>query len=107
MSDGGRPSPAGKRSETPHPNRGRRQTMTLPIELIDTPFARLGDRMGNPLRLLMVHAHPDQQTPPTGATAPLYAAESIDVHLVTCTRGERGEILDPEVQRAVDAAVDR
>ena len=81
--------------------------MTLPIELIDTPFARLGDRMGNPLRLLMVHAHPDDETTTTGATAALYAAESIDVHLVTCTRGERGEILDPEVQRAVDAAADR
>ncbi|MBS2538868.1 N-acetyl-1-D-myo-inositol-2-amino-2-deoxy-alpha-D-glucopyranoside deacetylase [Catenulispora sp. NF23] len=81
--------------------------MTLPPDLLDMPFARLGDRLGNPLRLLMVHAHPDDETTTTGATAALYAAETIDVHLVTCTRGERGEILDPEVRRAVDAAADR
>ncbi|WP_228559274.1 N-acetyl-1-D-myo-inositol-2-amino-2-deoxy-alpha-D-glucopyranoside deacetylase [Catenulispora pinisilvae] len=81
--------------------------MTLPPDLLDMPFARLGDRLGNPLRLLMVHAHPDDETTTTGATAALYAAETIDVHLVTCTRGERGDILDPEVRRAVDAAADR
>lgn len=81
--------------------------MSTPYELFDMPFARLGDRLGNPLRLLMVHAHPDDETTTTGATAALYAAESIDVHLVTCTRGERGEILDPEDHCAVyGAAVD-
>jgi N-acetyl-1-D-myo-inositol-2-amino-2-deoxy-alpha-D-glucopyranoside deacetylase len=81
--------------------------MSASFDLFDMPFARLGDRLGNPLRLLMVHAHPDDETTTTGATAALYAAETIDVHLVTCTRGERGEILDPEVQSAVDAAADR
>ncbi|NUR28968.1 MAG: N-acetyl-1-D-myo-inositol-2-amino-2-deoxy-alpha-D-glucopyranoside deacetylase [Catenulispora sp.] len=70
------------------------------------PFARLGDRLGNPLRLLMVHAHPDDETTTTGATAALYAAETIDTYLVTCTRGERGEILDPDARRAVEAAAD-
>ena len=78
-----------------------------PFDVFDMPFARLGDRLGNPLRLLMVHAHPDDETTTTGATAALYAAETIDVHLVTCTRGERGEIVDPEVQCAVSAAEDR
>jgi N-acetyl-1-D-myo-inositol-2-amino-2-deoxy-alpha-D-glucopyranoside deacetylase len=81
--------------------------MSTPFDLFDMPFARLGDRLGNPLRLLMVHAHPDDETTTTGATAALYAAETIDVHLVTCTRGERGEIVDPEVQCAVNAAADR
>jgi N-acetyl-1-D-myo-inositol-2-amino-2-deoxy-alpha-D-glucopyranoside deacetylase len=57
----------------------------------------LGDAAGNPLRLLMVHAHPDDETTTTGATAARYAAEGVDVHLVTCTRGERGEILDDEL----------
>lgn len=52
------------------------------------------DVAGNPLRLLMVHAHPDDETTTTGATAARYATENIPVHLVTCTRGERGEILD-------------
>ena len=81
--------------------------MSIPFDPFDMRFARLRDRLGNPLRLLMVHAHPDDETTTTGATAALYAAETIDVHLVTCTRGERGEILDPEVQCAVDAVVDR
>lgn len=49
---------------------------------------------GNPLRLMMVHAHPDDETTTTGASAARYAAQGIPVHLVTCTRGERGEILD-------------
>lgn len=49
---------------------------------------------GNPLRLLMVHAHPDDETTTTGATAARYAAEGVGVHLVTCTRGERGEVID-------------
>jgi N-acetyl-1-D-myo-inositol-2-amino-2-deoxy-alpha-D-glucopyranoside deacetylase len=61
----------------------------------------LSDREGNPLRLLMVHAHPDDETTTTGATAARYAAQGVAVHLVTCTRGERGEILDEEVLGAV------
>ncbi len=72
----------------------------------EVPIDRLSDRSGNPLRLLMVHAHPDDETTTTGATAALYAAENIGVHLVTCTRGERGEILDEDVRRVVDAAED-
>jgi len=55
------------------------------------------DLAGNPLRLLMVHAHPDDETTTTGATAVRYAAEGVGIHLVTCTRGERGEILDDEL----------
>lgn len=80
--------------------------MRSPSDAFDMPSARLGDRLGSPLRLLMVHAHPDDETTTTGATAAYYAAEAIDVHLVTCTRGERGEILDPAAQRAVDEAAD-
>lgn len=74
--------------------------------VFEVPIDRLSDRSGNPLRLLMVHAHPDDETTTTGATAALYAAENIGVHLVTCTRGERGEILDEDVRRAVDGAGD-
>jgi N-acetyl-1-D-myo-inositol-2-amino-2-deoxy-alpha-D-glucopyranoside deacetylase len=66
----------------------------------------LTDRSGNPLRLLMVHAHPDDETTTTGATAALYGTEGVEVHLVTCTRGERGEILHEEVLGEVRAAQD-
>ncbi|TKK85445.1 N-acetyl-1-D-myo-inositol-2-amino-2-deoxy-alpha-D-glucopyranoside deacetylase [Herbidospora galbida] len=44
-------------------------------------------------RLLLVHAHPDDETIGTGATMARYAAEGAHVTLVTCTRGEEGEII--------------
>jgi N-acetyl-1-D-myo-inositol-2-amino-2-deoxy-alpha-D-glucopyranoside deacetylase len=44
-------------------------------------------------RLMLVHAHPDDETIGTGVTMAKYAAEGVDVTLVTCTLGEEGEIL--------------
>ncbi len=43
-------------------------------------------------RLLLVHAHPDDETITTGATMARYAASGARVTLVTCTRGEEGEV---------------
>lgn len=48
-------------------------------------------------RLLLVHAHPDDESIFTGATMARYAAEGARVSLVTCTAGEEGEILTPEI----------
>jgi N-acetyl-1-D-myo-inositol-2-amino-2-deoxy-alpha-D-glucopyranoside deacetylase len=48
-------------------------------------------------RLLLVHAHPDDETIGSGATMAKYVAEGAGVTLVTCTAGERGEILVPEL----------
>lgn len=54
-------------------------------------------------RLLLVHAHPDDETINTGATMARYAAEGVAVTLVTCTLGDEGEILLPQEQhRAAD-----
>jgi N-acetyl-1-D-myo-inositol-2-amino-2-deoxy-alpha-D-glucopyranoside deacetylase len=50
-----------------------------------------------PRRLLLVHAHPDDETIGTGATMAKYAAEHASVTLVTCTLGEEGEVLVPEL----------
>ncbi|MFC4560493.1 N-acetyl-1-D-myo-inositol-2-amino-2-deoxy-alpha-D-glucopyranoside deacetylase [Nocardiopsis mangrovi] len=44
-------------------------------------------------RLLLVHAHPDDETIVTGATMAKYAAEGARVTLVTCTLGEEGEVI--------------
>jgi len=44
-------------------------------------------------RLLLVHAHPDDETINNGVTMAKYAAEGVKVTLVTCTRGEEGEVL--------------
>jgi N-acetyl-1-D-myo-inositol-2-amino-2-deoxy-alpha-D-glucopyranoside deacetylase len=49
-------------------------------------------------RLLLVHAHPDDETIGTGATMAKYAAAGAHVTLVTCTLGEEGEILLPELE---------
>ncbi len=49
-------------------------------------------------RLLLVHAHPDDETIATGITMAKYAAEGAHVALVTCTLGEEGEILLPELE---------
>jgi len=55
-------------------------------------------------RLLLVHAHPDDETIGTGATMAKYAAEGAHVCLVSCTLGEEGEILLPDIShRAADA----
>ena len=48
-------------------------------------------------RLLLVHAHPDDETLVTGATMAKYAAEGAEVALVTCTLGEWGEVIPPEL----------
>ncbi|MEO6143067.1 MAG: N-acetyl-1-D-myo-inositol-2-amino-2-deoxy-alpha-D-glucopyranoside deacetylase [Dermatophilaceae bacterium] len=46
-------------------------------------------------KLLFIHAHPDDETLATGVTMAAYAAGGHDVHLLTCTLGEEGEIIPP------------
>ena len=48
-------------------------------------------------RLLLVHAHPDDETIATGSTMARYATEGVQVTLLTCTLGELGEVLVPEL----------
>ena len=47
-------------------------------------------------RLLLVHAHPDDETIGSGASMAKYVSEGVHVTLVTCTRGEEGEVLGDE-----------
>ena len=49
-------------------------------------------------RLLLVHAHPDDESIGTGATMASYVDRGVGVTLVTCTAGEMGEILVPELE---------
>ncbi len=44
-----------------------------------------------------MHAHPDDESIGTGATMAKYAAEGAGVTLVTCTLGELGEIIPPDL----------
>ena len=48
-------------------------------------------------RLLLVHAHPDDETINNGSTMAKYISEGAQVTLITCTRGEEGEVLIPEL----------
>ncbi|MER5897437.1 N-acetyl-1-D-myo-inositol-2-amino-2-deoxy-alpha-D-glucopyranoside deacetylase [Streptomyces sp. NPDC001876] len=48
-------------------------------------------------RLLLVHAHPDDESINNGATMARYAAEGAHVTLVTCTLGEEGEVIPPDL----------
>jgi N-acetyl-1-D-myo-inositol-2-amino-2-deoxy-alpha-D-glucopyranoside deacetylase len=56
-------------------------------------------------RLMFVHAHPDDETINNGATIAHYAARGAEVHVVTCTLGEEGEVIgDRWAQLTVDHA---
>jgi mycothiol S-conjugate amidase len=51
------------------------------------------------LRLMAVHAHPDDESSKGAATMARYVAEDVEVLVVTCTGGERGSILNPAMDR--------
>jgi mycothiol S-conjugate amidase len=51
------------------------------------------------LRLMHVHAHPDDESSKGAATTARYVAEGVDVHVATCTGGERGSVLNPKMDR--------
>lgn len=58
------------------------------------------------LRILLVHAHPDDETINNGATMAMYAAMGAQVTLVVCTRGEEGEVLVPGLSHLASSAED-
>ena len=58
-------------------------------------------------RLLLVHAHPDDETLTTGGTIARYAAEGADVHVLTCTLGEEGEVIGEEWAQLIADAADQ
>jgi len=68
----------------------------------DHPAAVTADR-----RLLLVHAHPDDETINNGATMARYVAEGAQVTLVTCTSGEEGEVLVPDLAHLGPEADDK
>ncbi len=53
--------------------------------------------------LLVVLAHPDDETFGMGGTLALYARKDVEVHLICATRGEMGEI-DPEYKQKIKSA---
>ena len=61
--------------------------------------------MSSDRRLLLIHAHPDDEAINNGATMARYVSEGVHVTLLTCTLGEEGEVLVPDLaQLAADQA---
>ena len=50
------------------------------------------------LRLMAVHAHPDDESSKGAATMAKYVAGGVDVLVVSCTNGERGDVLNPALK---------
>ena len=60
-----------------------------------------------PPRLLLVHAHPDDETIWTGGTIARYAARGVQVIVVTCTLGEEGEVIPDSLSGLASDAADQ
>ena len=54
--------------------------------------------MADRWRLMAVHAHPDDESSKGAATCAKYAATTADVLVVSCTGGERGDVLNPNLK---------
>lgn len=66
-------------------------------EQVSAPTEEKAASRGRKLTLLAVFAHPDDEAFGTGGTLAKYAAEGCDVYLVTATRGEAGQIAEPDL----------
>lgn len=53
------------------------------------------EQLGRPLRVVAVHAHPDDETLATGLALAHHVEAGDEVHVVTCTLGEEGEVITP------------
>lgn len=53
--------------------------------------------MSNGLRLMCVHAHPDDESSKGAATMARYVDAGVEVLVVSCTGGERGDVLNPQL----------
>ncbi|MFE9785339.1 N-acetyl-1-D-myo-inositol-2-amino-2-deoxy-alpha-D-glucopyranoside deacetylase [Nocardia salmonicida] len=57
--------------------------------------------------LLLVHAHPDDETLTTGGTIAHYRRRGVPVTVVTCTLGEEGEVIGEQWSRLIAAEADQ
>lgn len=57
-----------------------------------------GSHVSDRLRLMCVHAHPDDESSKGAATMAKYVDEGHDVLVVSCTGGERGDVLNPRLK---------
>ena len=95
------PDGPGATSPEPGGTTAEQAVLDAAADVLETAFApqeeQAMDRLDAPRRLLAVHAHPDDETIGNGVTMARYAAEGAHVTLVTCTLGEEGEVLVPDL----------
>ena len=65
------------------------------IDLTSAGLEMYLPKTGEPLRLLAVHAHPDDESSKGSASTAKYVNEGVQIMVVSCTGGERGDILNP------------
>jgi mycothiol S-conjugate amidase len=80
-------APTGPKTEVVHPAHP------------DLAHPALGQPGTAPLRLMAVHAHPDDESSKGAATMARYVREGVDVLVCTLTGGERGDILNKAMER--------
>lgn len=61
--------------------------------------------MNEQLKLMAIFAHPDDEAFGTGGTLARYAHEGVEVHLVTATTGEAGQIFNPDVESSLPMSI--
>lgn len=69
---------------------------TVPARQAEAAKERAAAATAAPLRLMAVHAHPDDESSKGAASLARYSAEGVGVMVVSCTGGERGDLLNPK-----------
>lgn len=78
---------------------------TRDLRSTDPAQARAVAAAAAPLRLMAVHAHPDDESSKGAASLAKYADDGVGVMVVSCTGGERGDILNPKF-KDLETAID-
>src|SRR5690625_5504203 len=58
------------------------------------------------LRMVAVHAHPDDESSKGAGSMARYAREGVEVTVLTCTGGERGDVLNPRLRHDTTISAD-
>jgi len=75
-----------------------RAVSEVTVRVLADPDPGLSQSGHEPLRLMAVHAHPDDESSKGAATMARYVREGVDVLVCTLTGGERGDILNPAME---------
>src|SRR5690625_610913 len=86
---------------------GPRGTASPPSRPMSRPRSVVSVQLPAPdesLRMVAVHAHPDDESSKGAGSMARYAREGVEVTVLTCTGGERGDVLDPRLLRDTASA---